>query len=133
MNHFFELKASEGGYRVAIVDSVDEFNANSANALLKTLEEPPARCLIIMIYHGRKALLQTIRSRCVRLKFNTLSEQNLDRCLADEGVSDIAQRLKQLSEGSPGRLRRYLQADPDGALLELIQNLEKVGHDWAAQ
>lgn len=64
---FFSRTAGEGGWRVCIVDAADEMNANAANALLKILEEPPARCLFLLVAHVPGRLLPTIRSRCRRL------------------------------------------------------------------
>ena len=124
MNHFFELKASERGFRVAIVDAVDELNTNSANALLKTLEEPPERSLIILIHHGSRAILPTIRSRCVRLKFQPLTDEDLKRTLPDDSKNDVMKFFLPLSDGSPGRLQNYIQADPEGSLPGLIDRIE---------
>lgn len=61
---FFGATAGEGGWRVAIVDSVDELNAAGANALLKVVEEPPQRSLLLLIAHSAARVLPTIRSRC---------------------------------------------------------------------
>ncbi len=56
-------------YRVAIIDAADDLNANAANAVLKTLEEPPERGVLLLISHAPGGLLPTIRSRCRRLAF----------------------------------------------------------------
>ena len=61
---FFGSTAGEGGWRVAIVDSVDELNKESENALLKVLEEPPPRALLLLVSHAPGRVLPTIRSRC---------------------------------------------------------------------
>jgi DNA polymerase-3 subunit delta' len=124
MNGFFELRAAQGGYRVAIVDSVDELNANSANALLKTLEEPPEKCLLLLIHHGSASLLPTIRSRCVKLNFGRLSDADLRACLDD---ADINEELLILCEGSPGRLREMTALDGG---VELLRDLKAALVDW---
>ena len=124
MNGFFELRAAQGGYRVAIVDSVDELNANSANALLKTLEEPPEKCLLMLIHHGSASLLPTIRSRCVKLNFSRLGDADLRACLDDE---DINEELLILCEGSPGRLREMTALDGG---VELLRDLKAALTDW---
>ena len=61
---FFGSTAGEGGWRVAIVDAVDELNRASANALLKVLEEPPERALLLLVAHSAARVLPTLRSRC---------------------------------------------------------------------
>src|SRR5215467_10990152 len=61
---FFGSTSAEGGWRVAIVDSVDELNREGANALLKVLEEPPRRALLLLVSHSSAKVLPTIRSRC---------------------------------------------------------------------
>src|SRR5438045_6781510 len=63
---FLRLTPAEGGWRVVVVDGADEMNRNAANALLKILEEPPQRALLLLIAHSPGRLLPTIRSRCRR-------------------------------------------------------------------
>ena len=65
---FFQLSAADGGRRVAIVDAADELNGAAANALLKILEEPPARAVLLLVCHRPAALLPTLRSRCRELR-----------------------------------------------------------------
>ena len=74
---FFGSTASEGGWRIAIVDAADDMNASSANALLKILEEPPQRSIFFVLAHVPGRLLPTIRSRCRVLPFRPLSEADL--------------------------------------------------------
>jgi DNA polymerase-3 subunit delta' len=73
----FEKTAAFGGWRVIIVDSADDMNTASANALLKTLEEPPARAIFFLISHQPQRLLPTIRSRCRVMRFNALEDHDL--------------------------------------------------------
>lgn len=113
---FFELQASQGGYRVCIVDSMDDLNANGTNALLKTLEEPPKNSLLILIYHGTTPLLPTIRSRCVELQFNRLTNAELTK-LAD---AEVPPDLLSLSGGSFGKLKDYLDSD-SSHLIQMVQ------------
>ena len=72
LNGFFQMSAPDGGYRVVIIDDADLMNTTAANALLKMLEEPPARALLILISHQPSGLLPTIRSRCRTLPLRTL-------------------------------------------------------------
>lgn len=108
---FFSRSASDGGWRVAIVDSADELNTNAANALLKTLEEPPKRGLLLLIVHSPGRLLPTIRSRCRRL---SLRPPEPDACAAwlreRHGVAaDAAARAASLAGGAPGRALALLE------------------------
>ena len=66
---FFSKSPGRAAYRVAIIDAADDLNPNAANAVLKTLEEPPARGVLLLVSHAPGALLPTIRSRCRRLVF----------------------------------------------------------------
>ena len=79
---FFGSTAGEGGWRVCIVDSADELNAAGANALLKILEEPPARSLLLVVSHAPGRLLPTIRSRCRRLMLRPLAADDVARAAA---------------------------------------------------
>ena len=71
---FLGSTAGLGGWRVVIVDAVDDLNAESANALLKGLEEPPSRVLFLLVSHAPGSVLATIRSRCHRLMLRPLSK-----------------------------------------------------------
>jgi DNA polymerase-3 subunit delta' len=64
-----QLKPNEAAHKVAVIVAADRLNANAANAFLKTLEEPPARSVLILLSTEPQRLLETIRSRCLRLEF----------------------------------------------------------------
>jgi DNA polymerase-3 subunit delta' len=110
---FFARTAGEGGWRICIVDAAEDLNAESANALLKILEEPPANSLFILVSHQPGRLLATIRSRCLRLDLNSLSEADtvavLD-AITDQAPDEI-KRAAQLSRGSPGRALEFLNSE----------------------
>ena len=103
---FFGTTTGEGGWRVAIVDAVDEVNVNGANALLKQLEEPPPKGLLIMVAHTPGRLLPTIRSRCQNLTLRSLSQEVMLTILA-ERLNDYTDEerlaLSVLADGSAGR------------------------------
>jgi DNA polymerase-3 subunit delta' len=106
---FFGSTAGEGGWRVCIVDSADEMNAAGANALLKILEEPPAKSLLLVVSHAPGRLLPTIRSRCRRLALRALSADDVARAAADAlprvgGDSEI----KAAAAASDGSVSRAL-------------------------
>src|SRR5205814_7203908 len=79
---FFGSTPGEGGWRVAIVDSVDELNPSGANALLKVLEEPPRRAVLLLVNHSAARVLPTIRSRCRLLALRPLSAEDVARAAA---------------------------------------------------
>jgi DNA polymerase-3 subunit delta' len=99
LGRFFSLAPSEGGMRVAVIDAVDDLNNNYANAILKTLEEPPARSVLLLVCHAPGAILPTIRSRCRRLALRPLSDELVAAALG--GKPDPG--LVALAKGRPGR------------------------------
>jgi len=104
--HFLRLTPAEGGWRVIIVDAADELNPQAANALLKSLEEPSPRSLILLVCHAPGRLLPTIRSRCCRLALAPLTESAVASLLArlmPEMVEADRAALASLAEGSIGR------------------------------
>ena len=141
LNKFFSLKPALGGWRVGVVDSLDELNRSGTNALLKTLEEPPPQCLLLLIAHGTRPLLPTVRSRCRRLRLDRLGDADtqsvLDRLAQNEQVPNAKAALS-LARGRPGygvslsgasglaaanAARTFLQGLPkpsDGALTDAI-------------
>jgi DNA polymerase III subunit delta' len=102
---FFSKAPSRSKYRVCIIDAVDDLNMNSANALLKILEEPPERGILFLVSHSPGKLLPTIRSRCRRLGFTSWDDQAVKTFLQKR--SDIPpealDRLVVMAKGSPGR------------------------------
>jgi len=105
LKHYFTLSAADGGQRVAIIDSVDDMNTSAANALLKLLEEPPAKVTLFLISHQPARLLPTIRSRCRELRLHPLSATDLSDALTQAG-GEIdpadATALAELAGGSVG-------------------------------
>jgi DNA polymerase-3 subunit delta' len=109
MVSFFGATAGEGGWRVAIVDSVDELAREGANALLKVLEEPPARTLLLLVSHSPGSELPTIRSRCRRLLLRPLDEQDVRAALAAMTGRDAEDaELIQATAGADGSIARGL-------------------------
>lgn len=102
---FFAKSPSIAPWRVAIIDAADDLNDAAANAVLKTLEEPPRRGVLLLVSHRPGALLPTLRSRCRRLNFapwDTARVADLLRKEAEMGDAE-AQRLAELARGAPGR------------------------------
>jgi DNA polymerase-3 subunit delta' len=111
--HRIAYKPFYGGRRIAIIDDADHFNSESGNCLLKTLEEPPPRSLLILIGTSPGRQLPTIRSRAQLVRFQPLGDTTVQRILLDNRlVSDVetAMRAAELSEGSVERAMEM--ADP---------------------
>lgn len=107
---FFGRSRGEDGWRIAIVDSVDDMNASSSNALLKVLEEPPERTVFFVLSHSPAKVLPTIRSRCQQRVLKPLDEadvlQVLDRFDLLTGLSSQDRDL--LGRLSAGSVRRAI-------------------------
>jgi len=112
---FFGSTAAEEGWRVCIVDTVDELNPNAANALLKILEEPPRRSLFLLVSHTPGRVLPTILSRCRRQTLRPLSAADLIEAasqaakLAIDDPSLVA--ACQAADGSVARALTLLGGD----------------------
>lgn len=138
---FLGHTANEGVWRVIIVDTVDEFNANAANALLKSLEEPPSRAVFLLLTAEPGRLLPTIRSRCRLLELSPLSAPDLRQAAAaalaigdaPQPEASIPDRLISLAGGSVRRL--LVLSHGDG--LKLHERIERTlaslpNVDWSA-
>jgi DNA polymerase-3 subunit delta' len=113
---FFALRPAMGGWRVAIVDAVDELNRFGANAILKTLEEPPPRAVLFLVSHGERAQPPTVRSRCRLLPCGSLSERETVQVLEMAQIPRArAEELAKLSPGRPGRALAVQGPDADAA------------------
>jgi DNA polymerase-3 subunit delta' len=111
---FLHLTPAEGGWRVVIVDGAEDLNNQSANALLKVLEEPPLRAVLLLVCNAPGRMLPTIRSRCRHLPLAPLEPAEMARALAlylpGMERADRA-RLAELAEGSVGRALALAEGD----------------------
>jgi len=127
---FFAQTPASAPYRVAIIDAVDDLNVNAANAVLKTLEEPPERGVLLLVSHSPGRLLATIRSRCRRLAFPPLEGGAVAAILqerADLNFED-ATRLARMAHGAPGlalRLASVGALEVDAAAHEILRSLPR--------
>ncbi len=132
----FGATAALGGWRVGIVDSADDLNRNSANALLKLIEEPPARTVFLIVAHRPHRVLPTIRSRCRKLEFGPMSQAETLRVLAEQAPHAAAAERERAARLGEGSVRRALvRLDPEmQALIEgtraLLDSMPR--HDRAA-
>ncbi len=95
------------GYRVAIVDAIDDCNRNAANALLKILEEPPPETVFVLVSHQPGGLLPTIRSRCQALALRPLADGEMTELLTEAGIDPA--RIPDLVDLAGGRPRRAFE------------------------
>ncbi len=111
---FLSKTSFNNGWKIVIIDSADEMNRNAENALLKILEEPPAKTLLLLVCHNMGTLLPTIRSRCVKLNLQDLSTNEvaslLRRYRPDLNEKQIA-KLSEMCNGSIGKAIQYADFD----------------------
>jgi DNA polymerase-3 subunit delta' len=136
LSEFFSKSPASAPHRVAIVDAADDLNVNAANAILKTLEEPPPHGVLLMVSHSPGGLLPTIRSRCRRLAFQPLSLDAAAAFVRDrEDVSaEDALRLAKMAGGAPGRAWALAGANAiamDDAARALIEGLPRLDEAMA--
>src|SRR5712691_6055324 len=106
---FFGSTAAVEGWRVCIVDTVDELNPNAANALLKILEEPPRQSLFLLVSHAPARVLPTIQSRCRKLALRPLAVDDVIRAAAQAAnVGNDDPALSEAAEASEGSVARAL-------------------------
>jgi DNA polymerase-3 subunit delta' len=140
---FFGSTAAESGWRIAIVDPADDMNPSAANALLKILEEPPARAIIFVIGHVPGRLLPTIRSRCRRLDLSPLPAATIEAAILTRSPKTKRKDLALAGVLAEGSLRRaILLLEDDGietyremaALLAKLPEIDVAGmHGFADQ
>lgn len=118
---FLSLTSAEGAWRVVVLDEAETMRTEAANAILKTLEEPPPRAVILLTAAAPDRLLPTIRSRCRRLELPPLTDAAMERFIA-EALPDLppAQRatLIRIAEGAPGRALAL--AEGEGLALQAL-------------
>jgi len=97
-------KPYAGGYKIAIIDDADTLNAEGANSLLKTLEEPPPHAILILIGTSAAKQLPTIRSRCKVIRFFPLPAHELAQLLESQDIAASQERALRLARSSDGGL-----------------------------
>jgi len=129
---FFELTAAEEGWRIVIVDGAEQMNRNAANALLKILEEPPRRGLLLLISHQPGRLLPTIRSRCRRFSLTALGQPVVMQLLEHHRPDLAKEETKALAELAEGSIGRALElADAGGltlyrSMLDMLSQMPRI-------
>lgn len=129
LQRLFATTTSMSPWRAVIIDSIDDLERAAANALLKNLEEPPARSLFLLISHAPEMLLPTIRSRCRILRLSALPHDvmtsALKAALPDTEDNEIS-ALSVVGDGSPGRALAFRGLEID-ALDKAIQEIASMG------
>ncbi len=137
---FLGHRGGDADWRVVIVDTADELNVNAANALLKSLEEPPERTLFLLVTSEPGRLLPTIRSRCRTLDLKRLPSADLEQAVRqalhaagrEMPDADAVATLTRLADGS---VRRFLSLEAGGGLslyediYALLAGLPRI--DWS--
>ncbi|WP_309603555.1 AAA family ATPase [Sphingomonas sp.] len=112
LGDLFSVTPAMSDWRAVVIDSADDLDRSGANALLKMLEEPPAKCVFLLVSHVPGRLLPTIRSRCTTLDFQPLGDDVMASILAEQGQdSTKIPALIQRAGGSPGTALSYAALD----------------------
>ena len=144
--HRLGMKPYRGGRKIAIIDDADFLRAEAANCLLKTLEEPPPRSVILLIGTSEQRQLPTIRSRCQIVRFQPLAVETVARLLREQSeITDDAtvrtlaalaggsiQRARQLADSEIGQLRESFLQDlsrPDWDSVALAKSVAQAVDD----
>jgi DNA polymerase III delta prime subunit len=129
------LGANEGGRRVAVIDGAEWLNANAQNGLLRLLEEPPPQTTLVLVASRASALIATIRSRCVRIRFPIEAGVGLREPDTSEEVRQIVEILDHLEERPLGELldfaEQYRGARATAA--ESVSELIDVSAEWLCE
>lgn len=120
-----QLSSHSGGWRVILIDSLDELNSAASNAMLKLLEEPPQKTLFLLVVHQLSNVLPTVRSRARVEKLRPLSISDLrELCVKLMPDEDISPATLRLAAGSFGKIANLKKSGGDAAYEELISVLE---------
>ena len=127
-----QMAPTEGGWRAVIIDPMEAMNSNASNALLKLLEEPPARVAFFLISHAPNLLLPTIKSRCQILRLGGLSiedmKQNWSKITSDQMADE---NLLKLADGSmrSALSQKEVLADIYSMALGIVSKYPQMQHD----
>lgn len=128
-----QMSSMSGEWRVVLIDSVDQLTTAAANAILKLLEEPPAKTLFLLVTHQLSNVLPTVRSRARVEKMHPLSIADLRRLCASFMPNDVIDNdTLRLANGSFGRIANIKQSGGDviyEKLIKLVQNKKSTAAD----
>lgn len=132
---FLRMTASDGGWRVVVIDDADTMNRNAQNALLKILEEPPSNTVLVLVTHRLGALIPTIKSRCRVLNFDSLSQDVFDQLLVkacgNQLPNDEKNMLMVFAQGSMGQCQKIIDENGIETISNVLQMLEQGDLHWS--
>lgn len=123
---FISKTSRRGGYKIVLISPAEAMNTNSANALLKALEEPSRNTLLILVSHQPALLMATIRSRCHTIKFNRPDPSLVIPWLESKGIRASAEELLRMANNVPLRALQYADEDAMHDRVVLHGVLEKL-------
>jgi DNA polymerase-3 subunit delta' len=128
IRRFVQLQPVRGRSKIGIIDDAHMLTGAAQNALLKTLEEPPSRSVLILVANTPDAMLPTVRSRCQRLQFGPLPVERVVEVLTERGLDAAAAgELAALADGSPGRALALSDVLAGAHRAELVHALAGLG------
>lgn len=120
-----QMSSMSGDWRVILIDSVDELNTSASNAILKLLEEPPAKTLFLLVVHQLANVLPTVRSRARVEKMRPLTISQLrELCAKFMPEDEVSTETLRLSNGSFGKIANLKKSGGDVIYAELIELLK---------
>ena len=122
------IRPYHGKVKIYIIDEADEMTVGAQNALLKTIEEPPEYVVILLLVRNMSILLETIRSRCIKLLLSAVSNDRIKRWLVEKGTSeDLATVVASYSNGAPGIAKAMAESeDFAGMYNQNVEFLKKI-------
>ncbi len=120
-----QMSSMSGDWRVVLIDSVDELNTAASNAILKLLEEPPAKTLFLLVVHQLSNVLPTVRSRARVEKMHPLTISELrELCAKFLPGEDVSTATLRLANGSFGKIANLKKSGGDAVYADLVAMLE---------
>lgn len=117
------IRPYHGKVKIYIIDEADKMTVGAQNALLKTIEEPPEYVVILLLVRNMSLLLETIRSRCIKLLLSAVSTDRIKGWLVEKGISeDVATMVASYSNGAPGIAKAMAESEDFAVMYE--QNVE---------
>lgn len=122
------IRPYHGKVKIYIIDEADKMTVGAQNALLKTIEEPPEYVVILLLVRNMSILLETIRSRCIKLLLSAVSNDRIKRWLVEKGTSeDLATVVASYSNGAPGIAKAMAESeDFAGMYNQNVEFLKKI-------
>ena len=122
------IRPYHGKVKIYIIDEADKMTVGAQNALLKTIEEPPEYVVILLLVRNMSLLLETIRSRCIKLLLSAVSNDRIKRWLVEKGISeDVATVVASYSNGAPGIAKVMAESeDFAGMYNQNVEFLKKI-------